>query len=186
MSRRGLRFRHVVVDREPPGSHHDITLLADLTGNGRDDIIIGCKEGLVNLFWYENPTWQRHDIATAPNLEAGGVLVDITGNTTGGASDATWSPDGRRVAFQFNGALRITNADGSSCTDVPLPNEVCSLYEMAWSPDGSKIAYVADTNDAYEQIWVMDPEGGNNRIAQELLIGRIQGWGPGGREAAPR
>ncbi len=77
---RELRFRHEVIDPDPPGAHHDITLLADLTGDGRPDIIIGGKQGEPNLFWYENPTWRRHDMASAPNLEAGGVVVDITGD----------------------------------------------------------------------------------------------------------
>lgn len=75
-----LKFRHQVIDPHPPGSHHDITLLADVNGDGRTDIIIGGKRGEVNLFWYENPTWTRHDIASAPNLEAGGLVIDLTGN----------------------------------------------------------------------------------------------------------
>jgi hypothetical protein len=75
-----LKFRHVVIDPDPPGSLHDITLLDDINGDGRPEIIIGGKKGPPNLFWYENPTWIRHDMADAPNLEAGGVLVDITRN----------------------------------------------------------------------------------------------------------
>ena len=75
-----LTFRHEVIDADPPGAHHDITLLADLTGNGLPDVIIGGKVGEPNLFWYENPGWERHDMAVSPNLEAGGVMVDVTGN----------------------------------------------------------------------------------------------------------
>ncbi|MFQ6049027.1 MAG: FG-GAP repeat domain-containing protein, partial [Phycisphaerae bacterium] len=75
-----VSFRHQLIDPDPPGSHHDITLIADLNGDGRNDIIIGGKEGPVNLFWYENPSWVRHPMAHAPNLEAGGALLDITGN----------------------------------------------------------------------------------------------------------
>lgn len=75
-----LKFRHEVLDPDPPGSMHDITLIADINGDGRNEIIIGGKEGPVNLFWYENPSWKRHDIASAPELEAGGVLLDIAGN----------------------------------------------------------------------------------------------------------
>jgi len=75
-----LKFRHQVIDADPPGSHHDITLIADVNGNGRNDIIIGGKQGPPNLFWYENPTWTRHDMASATELEAGGVVLDITGN----------------------------------------------------------------------------------------------------------
>ncbi len=84
MSAKPLSFRHEVIDADPPGAHHDITLIADLTGDGRNDIVIGGKRpggaNDVNLFWYENPTWRRHDMAHAPELEAGGVVVDITGN----------------------------------------------------------------------------------------------------------
>jgi hypothetical protein len=75
-----LKFRHQVIDADPPGCLHDITLIADVNGNGRNDIIIGGKSGEVTLFWYENPSWRRHDMASAPNLEAGGVVLDITGN----------------------------------------------------------------------------------------------------------
>ncbi|MDP6356736.1 MAG: VCBS repeat-containing protein [Planctomycetota bacterium] len=75
-----IQFDHQVIDPDPPGAHHDITLIADVNGNGLNDIIIGCKQGEWNLFWYENPTWKLHPIAHAPNLEAGGVVVDINGN----------------------------------------------------------------------------------------------------------
>jgi len=75
-----LQFRHQAIDPDPPGAHHDITLVADLNHDGRPDIIIGGKSGDVNLFWYENPSWRRHDIASAPDLEAGGVLLDINGD----------------------------------------------------------------------------------------------------------
>jgi hypothetical protein len=75
-----LAFRPAVLDPRPPGALHDITLIADVNGNGRQDVIIGCRDGDVNLFWYENPSWQRHDMASAPLLEAGGVVLDIAGN----------------------------------------------------------------------------------------------------------
>ena len=80
MSDSGLRFRHEIIDADPPGSQHDITLIVDVNGNGRNDIIIGGKQGDPNLFWYENPSWARHALATVPSLEAGGVVLDINGN----------------------------------------------------------------------------------------------------------
>ena len=79
MSETPFRFRHQVIDDAPPGSMLDITLLTDVDGDGRCDIVIGGKEGPVNLFWYENPSWQRHEMAAAEQLEAGGLAVDLTG-----------------------------------------------------------------------------------------------------------
>ena len=75
-----LVFRHHIIDAEPPGSELDITLLTDLTGNGLPDIIIGGKQGDPNLFWYENPGWMRHAMATVTNLEAGGAVLDVDGD----------------------------------------------------------------------------------------------------------
>ncbi len=80
MAAHQLAFRHELMDGSPPGCLHDVTLIADVNGDGRNDVIIGCRNGEVNLFWYENPTWQRHDMAAAPLLEAGGAVADITGN----------------------------------------------------------------------------------------------------------
>ena len=74
-----LRFEHVMIDREPVGRQMDVCLIGDINGDGKNDIVIGGKRGEGNIVWYENPGWQRHTIGTAP-LEAGGCLVDITGN----------------------------------------------------------------------------------------------------------
>lgn len=77
MARGKLRFRHEVIDPDPPGSDHDVTLVGDINGDGRPEIIIGGKKGPPNLFWYENPSWRRHAMADSPELEAGGVLFDV-------------------------------------------------------------------------------------------------------------
>jgi hypothetical protein len=83
-------------------------LTTDLTGNGRPDVIVGAlgdthevqfplvdksvdllsvfgmgpvaRRLQTNVFWYENPGWERHDVAKAPKLSVGGSLGDITGN----------------------------------------------------------------------------------------------------------
>jgi hypothetical protein len=74
-----MQFEHVVVDSETPGRLNDVCLIADVNGDGLNDIIIGGKEGEGNIVWYESPGWTRHTIGTA-RLEAGGVAFDITGN----------------------------------------------------------------------------------------------------------
>jgi hypothetical protein len=103
------RFAHERIDDEPPCARLAFCLTTDLTGNGWDDVIVGGMgakypgkgyvneaieadlpafdrvRGLVgldemNIFWYENPGWQRHDVAFAPFLDVGGSLGDITGD----------------------------------------------------------------------------------------------------------
>ncbi|MFO8007326.1 MAG: VCBS repeat-containing protein [Candidatus Brocadiia bacterium] len=74
-----MEFEYVCVDPEPVGTENDVCLIADVNGDGLNDIIIGGKKGEGNVVWYEAPGWSRHTIGTA-RFEAGGVTLDITGN----------------------------------------------------------------------------------------------------------
>lgn len=74
-----LIFKHQIIDSNTTGTKNDVCLVGDINGDGRNDIVVGSKYGENSLVWYENPTWKRHIIGTA-HLEAGGMLVDITGN----------------------------------------------------------------------------------------------------------
>lgn len=40
--------------------------------------MVGLDE--TNRFWYENPGWERHDVAFAPHLDVGATLCDVTGD----------------------------------------------------------------------------------------------------------
>jgi hypothetical protein len=103
-----MEFRHERIDDSPPARRMSFCLLTDLTGNGRPDVLVGAlganrwvdlpvvgasvnlrdlpvTRSLValaetNVFWYENPGWERHDVARAPRLSVGGALGDLTGD----------------------------------------------------------------------------------------------------------
>jgi hypothetical protein len=80
-AQRPLVFEHHIIDPATLGTKNDVCLIGDISGDGRNDIVIAAKYGENNLVWYENPTWERHVIGST-HVEAGGVLVDITGNGT--------------------------------------------------------------------------------------------------------
>jgi len=77
-----LRFRHVAIDSHTIGTGNSVCLVADINGDGFNDVVIGNyvdppEEGY--LVWYEYPNWERHIVARA-NLEAGGAVADINGD----------------------------------------------------------------------------------------------------------
>jgi len=100
-------FSHERIDERPPCTKLGFCLTADLTDNGREDVIVGGAgegfpgKGVIwgaerrgvptgalrsavgigesNLFWYENPGFERHDISFTPSLDVGGAVGDITG-----------------------------------------------------------------------------------------------------------
>jgi hypothetical protein len=102
-----LSLDHHRIDDNPPAGRMSFCLTTDLTGNGRPDVLVGALGGKYtvtvpvvgkrvvlrqlpgareaihrlesNVFWYENPGWQRHKVATAPGLSVGGSLGDLTG-----------------------------------------------------------------------------------------------------------
>jgi len=104
-----FEFRHEVVDLDPPSRRLGFCETVDLTGNGRPDVITGgtgMKDSLqirgkgtrfrnyprlvrefvgyrtANVFWYENPGWERHTLSTTRRMGIGADLADIDGDGT--------------------------------------------------------------------------------------------------------
>ena len=80
-----LKLKHTVIDPEPLGICNDVLLIADVDGDGNNDVIMGGKFDRTGapdtgqLAWYRYPNWERFYIGTA-ELEAGGLTYDLTGN----------------------------------------------------------------------------------------------------------
>lgn len=147
-----------------------------------------------------NPVWSsvNQRIAFASNRD--GIYQIYTMNADG--SDVTqltvsatnkanpdWSPDGRRIVFsattvqqsESESDIYIVNADGSN--ETRLTTERGPDITPAWSPDGTKIAFSSFRDGSTSNLYVMNPDGGNQR----LLYGATDGannanpaWSPDG------
>jgi len=116
------------------------------------------------------------------------------------ASDADWSPDGKRLVFGAQpthigniGDVMISNADGGHLRDLTqdhgltgLGNANAGEYEEsinpAWSPDGSKIIFLYAHYTADEGfvagLKTMNPDGsGRAFMGAEPVEGHQPDWG---------
>jgi Tol biopolymer transport system component/DNA-binding winged helix-turn-helix (wHTH) protein len=100
---------------------------------------------------------------------------------------ASWSPDGRQVAFTWNGEKQdqwdiFLKQPGSSHT-LRLTTEATMNIYPAWSPDGKWIAYKhAESRWGRDSLNLISPLGGPIRtvFANQGAIGRPS-WAPDGR-----
>jgi Tol biopolymer transport system component len=103
-------------------------------------------------------------------------------NTVGGEYP-TWSPEGKRIAFNSNmtgdHVMYIVDPDGSNLVDLSAVGEG---WQVDWSPDGSSIIFASgrdQTTDGYDDIYVMRPDGSDIRRLTNLKA-YTPAWSPDG------
>lgn len=217
-----ITVRHERIDDSPPCGQLGICLTEDLTGNGRPDVIVGGlgrrpsvsafgktikprKIGPVNelyatleqnLFWYENPGWERHRLAAESDLHlcVGGDTGDITGDglvdlVVGQAHGRdevywyeqpanprdTWTQHLVTDAFEKYHDLAVADVDDDGepeVVGVSQGSEVVFYYDVPENPrDGPWSAEhltVVDRNCSVEGLAVTDVDGDGRT---ELLAG---------------
>lgn len=81
-------------------------------------------------------------------------LADSTGSGEAGI-EPSWSPDGERIAYTYQGDVWVMSDDGGSKTNLTHDASLPAAGQMpAWSPDGERIAYVRGWD-----VWTMAPDG---------------------------
>lgn len=99
----------------------------------------------------------------------------------------TWSPDGRKIAFEraadlvdgLKDDIWVMNADGSG--SLRLTRHPVLDREPTWSPDGRRIAWVRGWPDALH-VMVMNADGSDqHRLLESTLQTTNPAWAPNGR-----
>jgi TolB protein len=100
------------------------------------------------------------------------------------ATEPTWSPDGRKVAFIGGqpgdpGRLYVMNADGTHVR--PLTKRGFDAGWPSWSPDGRRIA-LDHSSPSGRSIYLVNVDG--RGLRRVVSAGAEPAWGPGGTRIA--
>jgi TolB protein len=157
--------------------------------SGWDIVLINTTMEGANLKFLELPGQQRGTLSWSPdedkilysssyessNVDIWVVNVDGTNhmrltNHSAPEIDATWSPDGTKIAYTVSEDgwnIYVMNADGSNptqLTDLPSQDII-----PCWSPDGTQIGF-SSTRDGDFAFYIMNSDGTNpqrvNGLAQ--------------------
>ena len=116
-------------------------------------------------------------------------------------SSPSWSPDGKRIAFdsnrdgRFNWEIYVIDADGRNLqrlTNNPDDDGWADDRYPSWSPDGKRIIFSARRDGHFEnkfavtyEIYAMDADGGNQRrLTENRNNDRYPVWSPDGKRIA--
>ena len=100
--------------------------------------------------------------ASGPEIDAGIWVMDADGSDShllvaGFTGCLTWSPHGRRIAYDIHSGIWVINADGASPPERILA--IRGARAPAWSPDGHRIAFTLDRRGKFSDIALVHPDG---------------------------
>lgn len=72
-----LRFEERVLARDLKGGYQ--LQAVDMNGDGRPDLL-ALASGITELVWFENPTWDRHVVATGLSRMINAAALDVNGD----------------------------------------------------------------------------------------------------------
>src|SRR5262245_14434974 len=94
---------------------------------------------------------------------AGALIAQKDESVTTGIREASWSPDGKRIAATWFDAIWTMTADGRDPKRlVPKSDTALSERDPDWLPDGKSIAFSGQSNSGFD-LWIAPASGGAAR-----------------------
>jgi Tol biopolymer transport system component len=91
-----------------------------------------------------------------------------------------WSPDSKKLAYNFNNSIYTSNADTSNKKLVTATGYQ-GFYPPSWSPDGTKLAFIARDNAGKYDLYTINIDGSNRQRITNTLITKYEiAWSPNG------
>lgn len=186
----------VAVGGNPPiiGS---IATITDLTPTGSYDIYtVSTKDGSIERITYiddadeYNPSFNNngklvaHDVVSSSDpLGQSIYITDIKTHTSTplagaeGGNDASWSPDGKYIAFDRDGNIYVVPSSGGTATLVRK-----NAMDAEWSNNSKRLVFTDITTPNFYPLMTIDVKSGS-----ETNLG-VQGinasWSPNGKSIA--
>ncbi|MDX6486586.1 MAG: TolB protein [Gaiellaceae bacterium] len=149
----------------------------------REAASVGSKDVYVVASGHGAQRWLAPTRARGWRPGGGGILIEYNASTAiftsngaplGGVNglDASWSPDGGRVAYVRGETLYVSDATGAHerAAFSPVIRASWDVTGPAWSPDGSRIAVASGAS-----LYSVAPDGSQPRL---LATGRNQNVNP--------
>jgi Tol biopolymer transport system component/DNA-binding winged helix-turn-helix (wHTH) protein len=124
--------------------------LADISPKGDELLVV---TDLYQAGGGAGPLWALPLVGGAPRrlgeAHAGGYYL---------AAAATWSPDGKSIAYSDDRALYVAASDGSRPRKLSPPTWA---FRLRWSPDGRVLRFSTYDPKKGRAIWEVSADGGN-------------------------
>jgi hypothetical protein len=137
-SARGAQFAEHTVATDLKGGYQ--VVVADLNRDGKPDLI-ALGSGMTELVWYENPTWERHVIATGLNHMINLAVWDIDGD---GIPEIAVASEFANEASKSIGIVSVLHHNGNSREPwvVKEIDRITTAHRLRWADvagDGKKV-----------------------------------------------